>query len=123
MTAVVSQTEKLLDEGKLLFLRDLGSSSPHFMPELLSAFVAGTKDCLAALQDTGITPVKVQHIGHKLKGMSGNIGAVCLERIASRIELSGINGKIGKLPQMVAEAERVFRESEALLVQFVKHDI
>lgn len=119
MTAVAKKIiDPVLDQEKLNFLISLGKTKPEFMPQLVDAFVKCSVEILEELKSVSDSE-KVFHLGHKLKGMSGDIGAIKLEKIALEIEQSGQSGKTKTLPTLLKSAEETFESTRELLQSFL----
>lgn len=107
--------EKLLDDEKIHYLLELGKTKPHFMPQLVEAFAKCSVEIFKELKGRRTEPETIFHLGHKLKGMSSNIGAQKLERLAAEIENAGKDGKLYDIDALIEEAEIAFFQTRELL--------
>lgn len=113
--------EEILNQEKIDYLTSLGKLKPLFMPQLVKTFTKCANEILRDLDLESNEAKDFFHLGHKLKGMCGNIGATKLENIALTIETAGQKGDIKGIKLLIQEARDAFVATEESLLQLISN--
>lgn len=106
---------ELLDQAKIVFLKKLGKAKPAFFPDLVKAFITGSTEIVTELNTHPSDAKRIFQLGHKLKGMSGNLGALQLEELARQIEAAGQANQIENLNSLIEETAAVYKKTNEAL--------
>jgi HPt (histidine-containing phosphotransfer) domain-containing protein len=120
-SAALKREETLLDEEKISYLIDLGKGKPDFMAQLFNAFTTCSLETLDEMENAKSDSKKISQLGHKLKGMAGNIGAVKLEAVAAEIEAAGIAARLTNISVLIREANNIFQATQESLARRLKN--
>jgi CheY-like chemotaxis protein len=117
------------DEGPRIdraMLATLGDPSqggdPAFLTELVTVFSEETPRLLAALRSAVVAgdAGQVAATAHTLKGSSGYLGALGIQRLSERLEGLGRSESVEGATELVDQAEQEFTEVQVLLEQEVQ---
>ena len=87
--------------------------------EILNAFLEDVPHKLTSLKEAltkGGTAL-IQHQAHTLKGASGNIGAIALQKIAYQIEIAGEVGDLAEVGPLISQLYKEYEVLKKTLVQ------
>jgi HPt (histidine-containing phosphotransfer) domain-containing protein len=108
-----------VDRGAVQQLQD--QLGPDGLTELVTAFLAGTPDRLAALRavaGTGDAPA-LRERAHSLKGSARSFGAAEMGEIAARIEHESAAGSLRYADLLVTELACAFERTQVELEQYL----
>jgi signal transduction histidine kinase/CheY-like chemotaxis protein/HPt (histidine-containing phosphotransfer) domain-containing protein/HAMP domain-containing protein len=105
------QSDDTVDRTVLDGLRALESAgAPGLVEKLLDSFLEETPRLLADLRQAAQLgdAVHLTRLAHRLRGSVTNLGADCMVRICSELEVLGQGGDTGIASQLVADLDRQF---------------
>jgi CheY-like chemotaxis protein len=102
---------RLLDEGVLNALRDLNEQNePDFLDGIIDTYLELVPSIVAeirvAVERKEVRSVK--HLAHRLRGMSGNLGAVQLVNKCEELEKMGREGRLDGMDFVFIEIEKAW---------------
>jgi PAS domain S-box-containing protein len=109
LAEVLAEWDTPLDAAVIKELRDLaGPENPGFLAELTGTYLADLPGRLEAIRSAVKTgnAEALQQSAHALKGSSGNIGALRLQKICLRLELIGKSGTVEGTADLLEVLER-----------------
>ena len=111
-TATKIAVPPVLNLEKLKFLLDMDSDNPGFLSQLLGTFDECCEKIFREFPLKKTNAEDVFQMGHLLKGMAGNLGAVKLEESAAQIEIAGKSKDLSSIDFLIRSARQAYDETK-----------
>jgi len=115
---VIALGPAILDPVTISGLRSLsGEDEPDFLKDLIDIYFKDAEELLATLRKSIATTdiTGLEYAAHRLKGSSGNLGAMTLMGMLQKLEDAAEEGRLDLAPQLFAKIEAEYQRVELAL--------
>jgi HPt (histidine-containing phosphotransfer) domain-containing protein len=115
---VIALGPAALDPITISGLRSLsGEDEPDFLKDLIEIYFKDVEELLATLRKAIATlDIKaIEYASHRLKGSSGNLGAMTLVGLLQKLEDAAEEGRLEQAPQLLAKIEAEYNRVKIAL--------
>ncbi len=115
---VIALGQATLDPVTISGLRSLsGEDEPDFLKDLVKIYFKDAEELLATLRNAiAIMDIKsLEYAAHRLKGSSGNLGAMTLVGMLQKLEDEAEGGRLENAPQWLVKIESEYQRVEMAL--------
>ena len=110
--------DHLLDDDLLEELREIDPDG-ELLTRIVVSFLDGTPGHLAALRALVVDgdAAAVRQAAHRLRGSSGNVGALHVTALLAELEEDSVKGTLDRAVDLLGDIERAFDQTAAVLVE------
>ncbi|MEA2900441.1 MAG: two-component system, sensor histidine kinase and response regulator [Actinomycetota bacterium] len=110
--------DNLLDDDLLEELREIDPDG-GLLTRIVVSFLDGTPGHLVALRALVADgdAAAVRQAAHRLRGSSGNVGALHVTALLAELEEDSVKGRLDRAPDLLCDIERAFDQAAAVLVE------